>query len=227
MISPIGEIAYFHVFLNIAMIRTSEDDGMKKELIRNYLIMMLGGMVVGAGVAFVVFGNLGGDAMTTFQQGLSVFFQLDLSIAQIIANAIFVIILFVFFRDHVNLDTILCPLFITLGCKIATTFVPQVDAGNMVFRVIYMLIGVAVIGAGIGIGAQTPSGSNPYDGFVLCLSKKLNKNFGVVRPVCDALLLIVGILIHGSWGIGTIVATLFQGYVGNFFIKLFQPIFSK
>lgn len=198
---------------------------MKKITLSNYLIMAIGGMIIGAGVAFVVYGNLGGDAMTTFQHGLSVSLKIELPIAQIIANAIFVIALFIFFRNKVNVDTILCPLFITLGCKIATTIIPSLNMDQMLLRVIYMLVGVIVIGVGIGIGAQTKSGSNPYDGFVLAFSNKINKNFAIVRPICDSLLLIIGILLHGSWGIGTIIATFFQGYVGSFFIKLFKKIF--
>ena len=199
---------------------------MKNSLLMNYILMAIGGMIVGLGVAFVVYGNLGGDAMTTFQQGISVFFKLSLPLSQAIANAIFVIILFIFFRNKVNLDTVLCPLFITFGCRIATSVIPEISMDNMVLRVLYMLIGVIVIGIGIGIGAQTQSGSNPYDGSVLSISEKLGKNFSIVRPVCDALRLIVGILLHGSWGIGTIVATFFQGYIANIFIDLFNKMMN-
>lgn len=195
---------------------------MKKELIKNYLIMMLGGLVIGVGVAFVVYAKLGGDAMTTFEEGISVFFNMELPIAQAIANAIFIVILFFIDRKRVNIDTVLCPLFITLGCKLAINFIFTPSA--LLVRYLYMIVGVIIVGAGIGIGAQTPSGSNPYDGTIMAISDKINKSFSIVRPICDAGLFVVGFLLHGSWGVGTIVATFATGYIANVFIKLFSKI---
>lgn len=193
---------------------------MKKKLFKNYLIMIIGGMIVGIGVAFVVYGNLGGDAMTTFEHGINRSLNISLPIAQIIANAIFLVLLFFMDKKRVDIDTILCPLFITLGCQIATMIVPAVS--NIILRFVYMIVGIIVVGIGIGIGAQTESGSNPYDGFVMALSDKTNKSYSLLRPVCDAFLLVIGIILKGAWGIGTIIATFSQGYVASVFIKLFK-----
>jgi uncharacterized membrane protein YczE len=200
---------------------------MKKNRTTDYLYMIFGGLVIGIGVAFVIYGNLGGDAMTTFQQGIHVFFSIDLSLAQIIANAIFVILLFIFFRSHVNIDTIICPLLISAGSKLASLVLPAVDPSQMALRVVYMLAGFTIIGVGIGLGAQTPSGSNPYDGFVLALSESIHRSYSIIRPIIDLCLFAVGIVLHGSFGVGTVIATLFQGYIGNFFIKLFKKLSNK
>ena len=191
---------------------------MNKNVIKNYLIMIIGAMIIGVGVCFVVYGNLGGDAMTTFQQGLSVTLNISLPTAQIIANGLFVIILFFLDRKSVNIDTILCPLFITLGCKLTIFILPTVT--GLTLRYVYMIVGIIIVAIGIAIGAQTKSGSNPYDGTVLSLSKKIKKSFSIVRPICDAGLLIIGIILKGSWGVGTIVATFATGYIANFFMKL-------
>ena len=184
--------------------------------------MIIGAMVIGVGVSFIVYGNLGGDAMTTFQQGISVFFQISLPTAQLIANAIFVVFLFLVDRKRVNIDTVLCPLFITLGCKLTLLVLPAVN--TTVLKYVYMLCGITIAALGIGIGAQTKSGSNPYDGTVLALSDKFKKSFSVVRPICDILLLAVGIALHGSWGVGTVVATFATGYIANLFIKLLSNL---
>ena len=60
-----------------------------KKLVRDYLIMIIGAIVIGIGVAFIVSGNVGGDAMTTFEQGLTKTFHISLPIAMIIAHGIF------------------------------------------------------------------------------------------------------------------------------------------
>ncbi|MCI6705276.1 MAG: hypothetical protein MR458_09305 [Erysipelotrichaceae bacterium] len=193
-----------------------------KKLVRDYLIMIIGAIVIGIGVAFIVSANVGGDAMTTFEQGLTQTFHISLPIAMIIANGIFVVLLLVFAKENISIDTVLSPLFISVGSKIGLLFVPTIE--GMVIRYVFFLIGLFIAGIGIAIGAQSATGSNPYDGFVLALSKKTNKSFSVVRPVMDAGLLIIGVLLQGTFGVGTFIAIFCMGPVADFFIKIFAKI---
>ena len=193
-----------------------------KKLVRDYLIMIIGAIVIGIGVAFIVSANVGGDAMTTFEQGLTQTFHISLPIAMIIANGIIVVLLLVFAKENISIDTVLSPLFISVGSKIGLLFVPTIE--GMVIRYVFFLIGLFIAGIGIAIGAQSATGSNPYDGFVLALSKKTNKSFSVVRPVMDAGLLIIGVLLQGTFGVGTFIAIFCMGPVADFFIKIFAKI---
>ena len=193
-----------------------------KKLVRDYLIMIIGAIVIGIGVAFIVSANVGGDDMTTFEQGLTQTFHISLPIAMIIANGIFVVLLLVFAKENISIDTVLSPLFISVGSKIGLLFVPTIE--GMVIRYVFFLIGLFIAGIGIAIGAQSATGSNPYDGFVLALSKKTNKSFSVVRPVMDAGLLIIGVLLQGTFGVGTFIAIFCMGPVADFFIKIFAKI---
>ena len=193
-----------------------------KKLVRDYLIMIIGAIVIGIGVAFIVSANVGGDAMTTFEQGLTLTFHISLPIAMIIANGIFVVLLLVFAKDNISIDTVLSPLFISAGSKVGLLFIPSID--NMVIRYVFFLIGLCIAGVGIAIGAQSETGSNPYDGFVLALSKKINKSYSIVRPVLDAGLLVIGILLKGTFGVGTFIAIFCMGPVANFFIKIFAKV---
>ena len=193
-----------------------------KKLVRDYLIMIIGAIVIGIGVAFIVSANVGGDAMTTFEQGLTLTFHISLPIAMIIANGIFVILLLAFAKENISIDTVLSPLFISAGSKIGLLFMPSLD--DMVIRYVFFLIGLFIAGIGIAIGAQSATGSNPYDGFVLALSKKINKSYSIVRPVLDAGLLVIGILLKGTFGVGTFIAIFCMGPVANFFIKIFAKV---
>ena len=193
-----------------------------KKLVRDYLIMIIGAIVIGIGVAFIVSANVGGDAMTTFEQGLTLTFHISLPIAMIIANGIFVVLLLVFAKENISIDTVLSPLFISAGSKIGLLFMPNLD--DMVIRYVFFLIGLCIAGVGIAIGAQSETGSNPYDGFVLALSKKINKSYSIVRPVLDAGLLVIGILLKGTFGVGTFIAIFCMGPVADFFIKIFAKI---
>ena len=128
----------------------------------------------------------------------------------------------VFAKENISIDTVLSPLFISVGSKIGLLFIPTIE--GMVIRYVFFLIGLFIAGIGIAIGAQSATGSNPYDGFVLALSKKINKSFSVVRPVMDAGLLIIGVLLKGTFGVGTFIAIFCMGPVANFFIKIFSKV---
>ena len=193
-----------------------------KKLVRDYLIMIIGAIVIGIGVAFIVSANVGGDAMTTFEQGLTQTFHISLPIAMIIANGIFVVLLLVFAKENISIDTVLSPLFISAGSKVGLLFMPSLD--DMIIRYVFFFIGLCIAGVGIAIGAKSETGSNPYDGFVLALSKKINKSYSIVRPVLDAGLLVIGILLKGTFGVGTFIAIFCMGPVANFFIKMFAKI---
>lgn len=197
---------------------------MKNSTFRNYLIMILSALIIGGGVGFVVYGALGADSMTTFENGLSVSLGMKLSLAALLANTLFIVLLFLMDRSRVSIDTLLCPLFISAGVQLFLMVIPEVSALPM--RVLYMLIGMTVVGIGIGIGALSKTGSNPYDGFVMAFAEKIGRSYRIMRPICDSCLLVVGILLKGSWGIGTIIAILFQGAIAQFFISLFRKLIA-
>ena len=110
-----------------------------KKLVRDYLIMIIGAIVIGIGVAFIVSANVGGDAMTTFEQGLTQTFHISLPIAMIIANGIFVVLLLVFAKENISIDTVLSPLFISAGSKVGLLFMPSLD--DMIIRYVFFFIG--------------------------------------------------------------------------------------
>lgn len=195
---------------------------MNKKIIRNYLIMIAGSLLIGCGVSLIVFAALGADALTTFEDGLTRLLHISLSVSTLIANLLFITMIFLLDRKRVSIDTLLCPLFISLGVKLFTAIFPNVSA--MPLRVIYMLAGLVIISLGVGVGAQSPTGSSPYDGFVLAASIKSGRDYRLVRWTVDIITLLAGILLKGSWGIGTIMSIAFIGIIAKFFIEKLKKL---
>lgn len=189
---------------------------MKKSFIKRLFVMIISGIVIGLGIAFFVKAELGADSMTTFEQGLSITLNIDLALCSIIANGLFAILTLLISAKELTIPTLIYPLFISLGIKLTNMFLPNIS--NDQLRIVYMFIGLVTIGLGIGLGSNCGCGNNPYDGFVLCLSKKINIQYKYVRMVLDAVILVVGIVLKGSFGIGTIVAIVLQGVIAQWFI---------
>ncbi|MDO4378680.1 MAG: YitT family protein [Erysipelotrichia bacterium] len=189
---------------------------MSKKFIKRMAVMIISGMIIGLGIAFFVSADLGADSMTTFEQGISKTFNIDLALCSIVANALFVVLTLFVQPKALTIPTLVYPLFISLGIKLADIVLVPVD--SLPLRIVFMLLGLVTIGLGIGLGSNCNCGNNPYDGFVICLSEKFTIQFNYVRMVIDAVLLIGGILMQGSYGIGTIIAILLQGTIAQLFI---------
>ena len=185
--------------------------------------MALGSLLIGTGVAFVVSGNLGGDSMTTLEQGISRSFDIEMALTPLIANALFTIALLLVDRKRVSLDTLICPFLITLGLKLASLVIHPAE--SLVMRIIQMVVGYLFVALGIGVGAQSETGSNPYDGFVLALCDRLKKDYRIIRWAVDIVVLLVGVLLKGSFGIGTFYAIATTGIVADFFIERLAKLF--
>ncbi len=194
-----------------------------RSLVRRYLIMALGSLLIGTGVALVVSGNLGGDSMTTLEQGISRSFSIEMALTPLIANALFTVALLLTDRRRVSLDTLICPFLITLGLKLASLIIHPGE--SLLGRIVQMVVGYLFVALGIGVGAQSETGSNPYDGFVLALSEKLGKDYRIIRWAVDISVLVVGIILKGSFGIGTFYAIATTGIVADFFIGLLAKVF--
>ena len=194
-----------------------------RSLVRRYLIMALGSLLIGTGVALVVSGNLGGDSMTTLEQGISRSFAIEMALTPLIANALFTVALLLTDRRRVSLDTLICPFLITLGLKLASLIIHPGE--SLLGRIVQMVVGYLFVALGIGVGAQSETGSNPYDGFVLALSEKLGKDYRIIRWAVDISVLVVGILLKGSFGIGTFYAIATTGIVADFFIGSLAKMF--
>ena len=127
---------------------------------------------------------------------------------------------FIVDRKALKITDIVYPFIISAGIKLAS-YIP-LPLHSMGLRVLYFAIALILIGFGIGLGVNSKCGNNPYDGFVLLISKKVNRQFKHIRILMDIMVLIIGIILRGSFGVGTILSMILQGAIGQFFIEFLE-----
>jgi uncharacterized membrane protein YczE len=179
--------------------------------------MVFSGLVIGSGVYFAVTADIGTDPMTTFQKGLSKTLNLDLALCSFLANVSFAFFSFIVDKKSVKITDIIYPFLISVGIKLSSYM--NLPANSIVLRAIYFAIALIVIGLGIGLGANSRCGNNPYDGFSLLVSEKTDRQFKHIRLIVDIIMLVIGISLKGNFGIGTFISMLLQGTIGQFFIE--------
>ncbi len=101
-------------------------------------------------------------------------------------------------------------------------------ATNTWLDVIFMLIGICIMGFGGGMYNAAGVGSGPRDGFMLSIADKLGAPIGRVRIITECSVLVLGLIIGGPVFIFTFVFTFIQSPIfqatylklGDFVLKI-------
>ena len=94
-------------------------------------------------------------------------------------------------------------------------------------RILISCIGCIVLAFGMSIVVQSKAGAGPNDLISVVLSDKTKKSFGLCRIGVDFTLLLLGFLLKGTIGLGTILCLLLVGPVAGKFMNLSEKLVKK
>lgn len=206
---------------------------MKKSisLIKRLVLFFIGMSIIQFGVALFLKTSIGSDSFTVFTEGLATVLNKtglkDLSIVHMItgraevtpgvANMIILIVLFIGIlivdRKRIKIGTLICVIgvgpIIDLGVKAVSYF--PIESANIFVKMLLVLGGCFIIAVGFSIMSESDIGVAPNDIVPFIIKDKLNCQYRWVRIAFDATFLIVGFVLGGKVGIGTIIAMLAIG----------------
>ena len=185
------------------------------------IILLIGLTVAHLGVTLFLLSELGTDTFTVFIQGLSRIFGVSVGTVHVIVLCILVVIMLVTTKGYVKPGTVVCAF---CGGPIIDLFTwmldgwINVDAG-MPVRVISMLAGCVILSAGMSIVINSNAGTGPNDLVAVILSDRIEKvQFRWVRVGCDLFFVVLGFLLGGTVGAGTLVAVFLTGPLVQFWL---------
>ena len=179
----------------------------------NTFRIAIGLLIAGVGIGFMFNAGQGSTPSATIVEGISMFFKLNYGISGIIANIFFLIILFFLDRSLINVGTVLATFclgyFIDFGVLILSPL--NILSMSLILRILMAFIGCVITAIGLGYYIGVDFGSGAMDGMSLILHRKLNIPFIYCRWGMDALLMLIGIILGASWGIGTVISIILTG----------------
>jgi len=89
------------------------------------------------------------------------------------------------------------------------------------------LLGVVLIGIGVGIYLTSNLPRMPYDGMMVALSERFQLSLMMSRTILEVTFIIIGVIIGGKIGVGSIVLMLCIGTIIQFFNKISIKIFHN
>lgn len=100
-----------------------------------------------------------------------------------------------------------------IDALIAVPAVSALDDHGLAFRLALLPIGLALFGVGTVFYIGAGFGAGPRDSLMLVLSRRTGARIGLVRGLLELSVLIVGIALGGTFGVGTIAFVLLIGPV--------------
>lgn len=170
------------------------------------------------GIVMTVNANLGVSPWDVFHQGLSKTFGITLGRANIITG-LFIIVLDVALGQTIGWATIMNMLLIGtfIDILMLNNLVPVFD--SYIPSLIMLLLGVLIEGYGCYIYISGGMGAGPRDGLMVVLTRRTGKSVRLIKSAIEIIVVTVGILLGGKFGIGTLIMALFGGMIFQFAFK--------
>ena len=206
----------------------------KYNIIKRLILFFCGMSVIQFGVALFLKTNIGSDPFTVFTQGLSFMLnktsinnivEITPGIANMMISITLLVIIFLIEKNRINIGTLICVVgvgpIIDLGVKAVSYF--PVETYNLFVKMLLVVLGCFIIAVGFSILSAANLGVAPNDIIPFLIQDKTKFQYKWIRMGMDAVLLVLGFLLGGVVGIGTIISMLATGP----FIQICLPYGEK
>lgn len=172
-------------------------------------ILFFGLSIFGLGDALLVQSNIGNAPWTVFAEGLSLKTGWTLGFSTFIIS-IFVLLAWIPLRERPGFGTLANIVLIATFIQVGVSIFPEQD--SHVGGVLYVLCGIALVGIGSSLYITCGLGPGPRDGAMTGIHNVTGVRVGRVRLAIEVTVLIVGALMGGTVGLGTLLFALLIGH---------------
>ncbi|HDD62516.1 MAG TPA: hypothetical protein ENF22_08330 [Chloroflexi bacterium] len=187
---------------------------------RDFLIAQLGYAIYGLSIALIIQAGLGTGPWAVLAVAVA-----DISGTtpgtMIIATGVVVLVGAVLMREQIGWATLGNILFIGPWTDLFLFILPSLE-GRLWLEIPGMLIAVILSGIATAVYISVNGGAGPRDSLMLAVSRVTGQSVQLSRGVIEVLVVILGWILKGPVGIGTLVFALLIGPLVQIFFKLFK-----
>ena len=193
----------------------------KSNLFVRYVKLMIGLFICAVGQNLFLYCDLGMNPWNVFHQGLSLHLPITIGQASQIVGFV-IIFVCMFFKIFPGIATILNMYFIGFFVDLIINSNIMSTPDTFVGKVIMCISGVVVLSFGMFLYMNQELGAGPRDGFMLAITQRTRFKVGVIRNTMEITVLVVGIILGGKFGVGTIIASVLSGPSLQKIFKVFK-----
>ena len=184
--------------------------------------LLFGLWLFGVGEAALVNSSLGNTPWTVLAEGVANHSRLDIGGATILLSVL-VLVGWIPLRQLPALGTIANVVVIGVSLDVMRALLPQ--PGSVPIRGLEAAAGIVTIGVASAIYLTANLGPGPRDGWMTGIHRRLGYPIASVRLAIELTVLVVGIVLGGTFGVATVAFALFVGYCLAWTLRLFEARF--
>ncbi|UTX52326.1 membrane protein YczE [Leucobacter aridicollis] len=186
------------------------------------LARLIPGLILyGIADAFMIKAAVGVDSWTVFAQGVAAHTGLSIGIlTNIIGLA--VLLLWIPLRQRPGLGTVLNILLVGPGIDLGLWLLPT--PGPLWLRIVFFATGLLLLAVASGIYIGARLGPGPRDGLMTGIHNRFGTPIWIARTAVELSVLLVGWLLGGNVGLGTVAFALLIGPLCGVTLPLLDPV---
>ncbi len=195
----------------------------RREWLLRLCFLTLGLIIAHLGVTLFLISSLGTDTFTVFAAGISHITGISVGLCHSGIQCVLIVLMILFTKGYIKTGSFICCL---LGGPIIDVFNWLLgrfvnEDSPFILRLAVMALGCVILAIGMALVIVSDAGTGPNDLVAVILTDKLKKfQFRTVRICCDLFFIIVGWLLGGTVGIGTVTAAFLVGPVAQVFLPV-------
>jgi uncharacterized membrane protein YczE len=185
---------------------------------RRFVQLIIGLWLYGVSMAMFIRSGLGLDPWDVFHYGVQTHWSSVSFGTVVIATSFAVLLLWIPLRQWPGLGTVLNSILIGIATDITLGMFE--DPESLVWRWALLLGGIVANGLAGALYIGSQFGTGPRDGLMVGVSRKYGWSLRLVRTSIEIAVLVIGWLLGGVVGVGTVLYALLIGPIVQFFLPL-------
>lgn len=198
---------------------------MKNQIWKRMLTSLVGLILCGVGVSMFLYSGMGVDPASVFELGLAKVFRISYGTSSALINVVILLIVFFIDKNYINISSLIA----IFGIGYTADFVRKIlsiliqGEPNLILKLVLILIGLFIMSCGIATYIMADLGVGAIDLISEIISRKSKMQYRLVRVIGDVAFVVIGFLLGGTVGVGTVVAAFLTGPT----VQLVRPSIEK
>lgn len=173
------------------------------------------------GVVVTISANIGYAPWDIFHAGISKTTGITMGVASI-STGMVILVIVLLLGEKIGLGTILNMILIGafIDLLLAIDFIPL--SSNLALSIVMLIAGLFIISIGTYFYIKSGFGAGPRDSLMVAFTRRSKLPVGVCRGIIEFSVAVIGWILGGMFGIGTIISVFAIGFCVQITFKLFK-----
>ena len=188
--------------------------------VRDFIVIQTGFLLYGLAIALIVRANLGTGTWVVLEVALANLLGIQIG-TMTVYMGFFVLIIALALREQVGWGTLGNILSIGPWLNLFLALIPSVE-NLLLLQIGMFLLGVLVQGIATAVYIGVDAGAGPRDSLMLAIHRTTGVSIRVARGAIEAIVVLIGWLLGGPLGLGTVIFAVLIGPSVQWAFRLFK-----